>query len=126
MSEIDLTAPGWRENTCYPGTHWLFYDQRRNYVARVDFAEWMKGRYQWRFMPGWPVTDVVGYADTLEDAQKAAETARENYQRIKANRKGAPVQLSLFAENCVRATAGGQFCASSSGGGQGEEIIHAE
>jgi hypothetical protein len=65
-------SPGWIENKCYPGTHWLYYD-RGDYKARVDYADWTGWRYQWRVMYGWFRKDVVGWSNTLEEAQRQAE-----------------------------------------------------
>ena len=83
---IDLSAPGWKENTVYPGTHWLFHDQRGNYRARVDRGNWTYGRYQWRVMRGWPDQDITGFAETLEEAQVTAEQIL----------RGAILQLKLM------------------------------
>lgn len=72
-----MVEEGWNENKCYPGTHWLYYQYKgRNldYVARVDFASWTKGRYMWRvFGPVCGIGDRVGWADSLEEAQREAK-----------------------------------------------------
>lgn len=70
-----LSEPGWKENEIYPGTHWLYYDARGHYRARVDLCPWNNGQYEWRIM-FWSNSkqDIVGREPTLEKAQKAAET----------------------------------------------------
>ncbi len=69
---INLLLPGWRESKIYPGTHWLYYNKRGHYRARVDFASWTKGKYQWRVMNGYREDDI-GWEATLEEAKHAAE-----------------------------------------------------
>lgn len=75
---IALGLAGWRENDIYPGTHWMYYDHRANYRARVDLNTWTKGRYQWRVLHwGNGEEDETGYEYTLEDAQRMAEAVME-------------------------------------------------
>lgn len=69
----DMLKIGWRENTIYPGTHWLYYNERYDYLARVDFNDCTRGLYQWRVMQGFPWHDIIGWEPTLEAAQSAAE-----------------------------------------------------
>jgi hypothetical protein len=76
----------WQENSVYPGTHWLYYTNRGHYRARVDFAKWTNGQYLWRVMHYVPGKDVVGYEETLEAAQLAAEDVMN----------GKPHQLRLM------------------------------
>ena len=68
-----MFGPGWHENELYPGTHWLYYTNRGNYKARIDFKSWTKGLYQWRVMSDLLGNDMVGWEETLEEAQKVAE-----------------------------------------------------
>lgn len=68
------TSPGWRENMIYPGTHWMFYDNRGNYRARVDLYPWDNGLFTWRVL-NWNVSkeDVSGLENSLEAAQHTAD-----------------------------------------------------
>lgn len=78
-------TPGWTENQLHPGEHWLFYDRRGDYRARVDFQPWTNGLYMWRVMLGWPKNEIVGWEETLQTAQTQAEKIMN----------GQPCQLSL-------------------------------
>jgi hypothetical protein len=50
MSQDLWNSKGWRENSVYPGLHWMFYDDRQNYRARVDRYPLDNGLYTWRVM----------------------------------------------------------------------------
>lgn len=56
----------------------MYYNQRMDYKARVDFGAWTEGRYVWRVMR-WSMIerDQVGFCETLEEAQAAAENAMQ-------------------------------------------------
>ena len=80
------SEPGWRENTVYPGTHWLYYDERGNYKARIDLHKWNNGLYEWRVMYySYHHNDDVGWEESLEAAKEAAEKVM----------RGEPHQLML-------------------------------
>jgi hypothetical protein len=70
---MGMNEQGWRENIIYPGTHWLYHDQRGNYKARVDYGKWTNYLYMWRVMANPFDKDIVGYEKTLEEAQAIAE-----------------------------------------------------
>lgn len=76
----------WKENTVYPGTHWLLYTTRWNYVGEVHFSSWTNGRYCWRVFGSMPTESKVGYTDTLEEAQQAVE-------RVLCEPKEAPLRM---------------------------------
>jgi hypothetical protein len=77
----------WKENCVYPGTHWLLYSVRGDYVARVDLQPFYNGIYQWQaFMfDMFEGRRQCGFAKTLEEAQQIAQAIVE----------GKPVQLML-------------------------------
>lgn len=63
----------WVENCCYPGTHWLLYDEKGEYVARVDLRPYDGGLYRWE---AWMVDErrrTFGYAASLAEAQRMAQ-----------------------------------------------------
>lgn len=87
---------GWTENTIYPGTHWMYHDERYEYRARVDLNTWTNGLYQWRVME-WSMfgKDIMGEAPTLQEAMnKAEEAMKQKKEKAAANRP--VVQLRLF------------------------------
>jgi hypothetical protein len=64
----------WEENICYPGTHWLLYTERNDYVARVDLLD---GIYRWvAFMYDFDKRKW-GIANDLRSAQKSAQSIVE-------------------------------------------------
>lgn len=67
----------WEENRCYPGTHWLLYDTRGEYVARVDFEN---GLYQWQVFMFWDNKRQFGFASSLKVEQQAAQAIVEGKQ----------------------------------------------
>lgn len=76
----------WKENECYPGTHWLLYSEHNDYVARVDFQPYFNGLYKWTAFMYCENKRQWGFASTLEVAQKTAQAIVE----------GKQVQLILF------------------------------
>jgi hypothetical protein len=87
MTQDIWNQVGWRENSVYPGVHWLFYDKHGSYLARVDRYPSNNGLYTWRVMH-WSIrnADVVGEENTLESAQHAADQVMN----------GIPFQLKLI------------------------------
>ena len=76
----------WVENSCYPGTHWLLYTDRSDYVGRVDLHPWDGGRYRWQAFMYNEKKRRCGFANNLNEAQKLAQAIVE----------GKQVQLSLL------------------------------
>ena len=70
MNASDSFSNGWHENQVYPGTHWLYYNAKGYYRARVDLRE---GLYVWRVMTeNIMLKDETGIAFSLEEAQQMA------------------------------------------------------
>ena len=85
---VNMKVKTWIENSCYPGTHWLLYSERGEYVARVDFQPYFNGLYKWVAFMFWDNKRQFGFATSLKSAQKTAQAIVE----------GKQVQLSLFQE----------------------------
>lgn len=75
----------WKENSIYPGTHWLYYNSRGDYIARIDRQPYYGSGYRWVCFMFSDSKRVVGYVETLKDAKKAVQAIIENQ----------PVQLPL-------------------------------
>jgi hypothetical protein len=98
-----LALEPWKENTVYPGRHWLLYSDTRAHhlVATVHAPEtYTNGLYLWRVSrmvthsdagPG----DDVGYSETLEQAKVDAvaflRQCEAEWELIKPR-----VQLKMF------------------------------
>ena len=63
----------WIENSVYPGTHWLLYSDRGDYVARVDHQPYHNGLYQWTAFMYRVDLRETGFAKTLTEAQQIAQ-----------------------------------------------------
>ena len=70
----------WIENRCYPGTHWLLYSERSDYVARVDFQSWDNGLFRWTAFMYQEDKRQYGFASSLVEAQKIAQAIVEGKQ----------------------------------------------
>ncbi len=70
----------WIENVCYPGTHWLLYSDRNDYVARVDFQPYFNGLFRWEAFMFWGDKRQSGFAPDLETAQSIAQAIVEGKQ----------------------------------------------
>jgi hypothetical protein len=104
---IDRLEP-WRENSVYPGKHWLLYTATRAhyYVAEIHHDDYHQqfGAYQWRV---WDSShgnkSNVGYCETLEDAKQAVSAYFETHNAEELlNTQEREKQDRLIAEQIAR------------------------